>query len=128
MEEFKTVLKAIMLRRKGEVVLKDLPPIWWQTAPVEIDNWSDRKHIDDPRQAEAVDMILAHSLTNQDLAAEIESIAPHIASLRRLTGVAKVAQRLRRCAKLHEVIRRGRGRGQQSIRALAHELRDGGLG
>jgi SWI/SNF-related matrix-associated actin-dependent regulator 1 of chromatin subfamily A len=91
MAEFKTVLKAIMLRRKGEVVLKDLPPIWWQDAPVEIDNWNDRKHIDDPRQAEAVDMILAHSLTNQDLSTEIESIAPHIASLRRLTGVAKAA-------------------------------------
>jgi len=91
MAEFKTVLQSIMLRRKGEVVLKDLPPIWWQSAPVEIENWSDRKHIDDPRQAEAVDMILAHSLTGQDLSTEIERIAPHIASLRRLTGAAKAA-------------------------------------
>ena len=91
MGEFKTVLKSIMLRRKSEVVLKDLPPIWWQDTPIEVDNWSDAKHIDDPKEAQAVEMILTHSLTNQDLSSEIESIAPHIASLRRLTGVAKAA-------------------------------------
>lgn len=89
MGEFKTVLKSIMLRRKSEVVLKDLPPIWWQDTPIEVDNWNDAKHIDDPKEAQAVEMILTHSLTNQDLSSEIESIAPHIASLRRLTGVAK---------------------------------------
>jgi len=89
MGEFKTVLKSIMLRRKSEVVLKDLPPIWWQDTPIEVDNWNDAKHIDDPKEAQAVKMILTHSLTNQDLSSEIESIAPHIASLRRLTGVAK---------------------------------------
>lgn len=91
MGEFKTVLKSIMLRRKSEVVLKDLPPIWWQDTPIEVDNWNDAKHIDDPKEAQAVEMILTHSLTNQDLSSEIESIAPHIASLRRLTGVAKAA-------------------------------------
>lgn len=91
MAEFKTVLKSIMLRRKSDVVLKDLPPIWWQDTPIEIDNWSDAKHIDDPREAEAVELILANSLTNQDLSSQIESIAPHIASLRRLTGAAKAA-------------------------------------
>ena len=89
MGELKTILKSIMLRRKSEVVLKDLPPIWWQDAPIEVDNWSDTKHIEDPREQEAVNAILANSLANQDLSSEIERIAPHIASLRRLTGVAK---------------------------------------
>lgn len=91
MAEFKTVLKAMMLRRKSEVVLKDLPPVWWQDTPVEVDNWNDMKHIDDPREKEAVEAILMNSLTNQDLSSEIASVAPHIASLRRLTGVAKAA-------------------------------------
>lgn len=91
MAEFKTVLKAMMLRRKSEVVLKDLPPVWWQDTPVEVDNWNDMKHIDDPREKEAVEAILMNSLTNQDLSSQIESVAPHIASLRRLTGVAKAA-------------------------------------
>jgi len=89
MAEFKTILKSMMLRRKSEVVLKDLPPIWWQDTPIEVENWSDTKHIEDPREKEAVDAILAHALTEQDLSEKIERIAPHIASLRRLTGVAK---------------------------------------
>jgi SNF2 family DNA or RNA helicase len=91
MAEFKTVLKAIMLRRKSEVVLKDLPPIWWQDTSIEVNNWSDTKHIEDPREKEAVDAILANALTNEDLSEKIDGIAPHIASLRRLTGVAKAA-------------------------------------
>lgn len=91
MTEFKTVLKAIMLRRKSEIVLKDLPPIWWQDTSIEVANWSDTKHIEDPREKEAVDAILANALTNEDLSEKIDGIAPHIASLRRLTGVAKAA-------------------------------------
>ncbi len=91
MAEFKTVLKAIMLRRKSEIVLKDLPPIWWQDTSIEVANWSDTKHIEDPREKEAVDAILANALTNEDLSEKIDGIAPHIASLRRLTGVAKAA-------------------------------------
>jgi SNF2 family DNA or RNA helicase len=91
MAEFKTVLKSMMLRRKSEVVLKDLPPIWWQDTSIEVDNWSDTKHIEDPREKEAVDAILANALTNEDLSEKISSIAPHIASLRRLTGAAKAA-------------------------------------
>ena len=89
MAEFKTILKSVMLRRKSEIVLKDLPPIWWQDTPIEVENWSDTKHIEDPREQEAVNAILANALTEQDLSEKIEGIAPHIASLRRLTGVAK---------------------------------------
>jgi SNF2 family DNA or RNA helicase len=91
MAEFKTVLKSMMLRRKSEVVLKDLPPIWWQDTSIEVANWSDTKHIEDPREKEAVNAILANALTNEDLSEKIDGIAPHIASLRRLTGVAKAA-------------------------------------
>lgn len=89
MAEFKTILKSIMLRRKAESVLKELPPLWWQDAVIEADGWNDTNHIADEREREAVELIIQNALSQEDLSDKVDTIAPHIASLRRLTATAK---------------------------------------
>lgn len=89
MGEFKDILKSIMLRRKADKVLTELPPIWWQDAVVEAEGWSDTKHIEDDREREAVELIIQSAVTQDDLSAKLDNIAPHLASLRRLTALAK---------------------------------------
>lgn len=89
MAEFKTVLKSIMLRRKSENVLKELPPMWWQDAVVEVKGWDDMAHVENPDERKAVETILHSSLAQKDIGTSLNDIAPHIASLRRLTALAK---------------------------------------
>jgi SNF2 family DNA or RNA helicase len=89
MGEFKNVLKSIMLRRKAENVLKELPPLWWQEGLVEVQGWDDMKHIDDPAEKAAVELILQSAVTQEDVGAKLDNLAPHMASLRRLTALAK---------------------------------------
>jgi len=89
MGEFKSVLKSIMLRRRSENVLTELPPLWWQDSVVEVQDWDDMKHIEDEAEREAVELILQSAVTQEDVAGQLEKIAPHMASLRRLTALAK---------------------------------------
>jgi SNF2 family DNA or RNA helicase len=89
MGEFKTILKSIMLRRKTESVLKELPPLWWQDAVVEVDGWDDMAHIEGDQERKAVELILQSAITQSDVGDKLGDIAPHMASMRRLTALAK---------------------------------------
>ena len=89
MGEFKTVLKSIMLRRKTENVLKELPPLWWQDAVVEVKGWDDMSHVEDPDERKAVELILQSAVTQDDVGDKLGDVATHMASLRRLTALAK---------------------------------------
>ena len=89
MGEFKTILSSIMLRRKAENVLKELPPLWWQDSVVEVDGWSDMAHVESDHERQAVELILQNAVTQGDLSDKLNEIAPHMASLRRLTALAK---------------------------------------
>ena len=89
MGEFKTILSSIMLRRKSENVLTELPPLWWQDAVIEVDGWDDMKHIENEQEREAVELILQSAVTQDDVSNKLDDIAPHMASLRRLTALAK---------------------------------------
>lgn len=89
MGEFKTILSSIMLRRKAESVLKDLPPLWWQDSVVEVDGWDDMAHVENDHERQAVELILQNAVTQGDLSDKLNEIAPHMASLRRLTALAK---------------------------------------
>jgi SWI/SNF-related matrix-associated actin-dependent regulator of chromatin subfamily A-like protein 1 len=89
MSEFKSVLSSIMLRRKTENVLKELPPLWWQDSIVEVEGWDDMAHIENDKEREAVELILQNAVTQGDISGKLGEIAPHMASLRRLTALAK---------------------------------------
>lgn len=89
MGEFKTILKSIMLRRKADKVLTELPPLWWQDTVVEVAGWDDMAHIENPDERQAVELILQSALTQQDVSSQLDAIAPSMASLRRLTALAK---------------------------------------
>jgi SNF2 family DNA or RNA helicase len=89
MDEFKSVLRSIMLRRVASKVLTELPPIWWQDAVVEVDGWDDNKHIENPKEREAVDLIMQSALTQTDITDKLDAITPYLASIRRLTALAK---------------------------------------
>jgi SNF2 family DNA or RNA helicase len=87
--EFKTILKSIMLRRRAETVLKDLPPLVWGEASLEVSGWSDAKAVTDEREQKAISLIIENAVTQGDLSDKLGEIAPHMASLRRLTALAK---------------------------------------
>lgn len=89
MGEFKTILKSIMLRRKTESVLKELPPLWWQDSVVEVDGWDDMAHIENDQERAAIELILQSAITQSDVGDKLGDIAPHMASMRRLTALAK---------------------------------------
>ena len=89
MGEFKTILSSVMLRRKAESVLKELPPLWWQDSVVEVDGWNDMAHVESDHERQAVELILQNAVTQGDLSDKLNEIAPHMASLRRLTALAK---------------------------------------
>lgn len=83
--ELREKLSSIMLRRKAEDVLTDLPPIHWQDVTVEPDEIDpELKAIEASPEVKALRAVLA------DPGAEVtdaESVA--MASLRRMTGAAK---------------------------------------
>lgn len=89
MGEFKTILKSMMLRRKADKVLTELPPLWWQDTVVEVAGWDDMAHIENPEERQAIELILQSALTQQDVSGQLDAIAPSMASLRRLTALAK---------------------------------------
>lgn len=89
MAEFKQILGGIMLRRKADKVLTELPQLWWQDTLIEVKGWDDNKHIEDDREREALSIILQNAVTGQDAATDLEKLAPSMASLRRLTALAK---------------------------------------
>jgi hypothetical protein len=81
--ELRAILRQFMLRRRAEDVLKDLPPMFWQSVPIEPDAvMADIKALEaDPAVA-----ALKESLTSDG---NIENAAIALASLRRVTGLAK---------------------------------------
>ncbi len=82
-DELRSILKQILLRRKAEDVLLDLPPISWHMVPVEpIDVMDDIAKM----EHEPAVMALMASLTEET---DLESMMVAMASLRRATGVAK---------------------------------------
>jgi len=89
MGEFKSILQSIMLRRKADKVLTELPPLWWQDTVVEVANWDDMAHIESPEERQAVELILQSAVTQDDVSGKLDSIVSSMASLRRLTALAK---------------------------------------
>ena len=88
MAEFKQVLGAIMLRRKADKVLTELPQLWWQDTLIEVKGWDDNAHVEDEREKKALSIILQSAITGQEVT-DLEKLAPSMASLRRLTALAK---------------------------------------
>ena len=84
-DELRGILGQIMLRRRAEDVLKDLPPMMWQSVAVEADAVSG--DIADLEKDPAVEA-LREALYADGV---IEGAGVAMASLRRATGVAKAA-------------------------------------
>jgi SNF2 family DNA or RNA helicase len=82
-EELRAILRQIMLRRRAEDVLKDLPPMLWQPVAVEPNDV-----IPDLTELESDPAVacLKEALTADGV---IEGAAVALASLRRVTGLAK---------------------------------------
>ncbi len=89
MGEFKSILQSIMLRRKADKVLTELPPLWWQDTVVEVSGWDDMAHIESPEERQAVELILQSAITQEDVSGKLDSIVSSMASMRRLTALAK---------------------------------------
>lgn len=99
MPELKKMVRPIMLRRKKEEVLKDLPPITYSDIVVP---WEGVTDADDAKEWLAAEKdaenlrILVTKMTGgwtdpaSILAAEKELAALHMPTLRRLTGMAKI--------------------------------------
>lgn len=84
-DELRGILGQIMLRRRAEDVLKDLPPMMWQPVAVEADDV-----MSDITELEKDPAVLAlREALHADGVIEGASVA--MASLRRATGVAKAA-------------------------------------
>lgn len=83
LDELREYLDGWLLRRKKAEVLPDLPPIRFETLPVEPDA---------PKTDELLEAEAQSGLADDDLNFETE----HLSTLRRLTGEAKVAPYLRR--------------------------------
>lgn len=78
--ELKERISPFILRRKKDEVLKDLPSIRFDELPLEGKL---------PREASADAVAVAEAL-EKDGVAGLKAIAPHVAQLRRVTGLAKV--------------------------------------
>lgn len=78
--ELKTRIAPFILRRKKEDVLKDLPPIRFDTLALE-GKW--------PKEANDESYAVAKILDEQGVEG-LKAMGPHVAQLRRLTGLAKV--------------------------------------
>jgi SNF2 family DNA or RNA helicase len=80
LSELKQRIAPFVLRRKKDEVLKDLPPIRFDTLALE------GKF---PREAAGELRMIAEALEKEGVAG-LKAIGPHVAQLRRLTGMAKV--------------------------------------
>jgi SWI/SNF-related matrix-associated actin-dependent regulator 1 of chromatin subfamily A len=87
-EELKRRIEPFYLRRKKEEVLKDLPPIRFDTLPI-----SGRIDFDSAARSDewALASLLDECTTDEEVVDALKKMGPHVASLRRLTGLAKVA-------------------------------------
>ncbi len=77
--ELKERISPFVLRRKKDEVLKDLPPIRFDTLALE-GKW--------PKEYDAESWTIAKALDNDGVAG-LKALAPHVAQLRRVTGMAK---------------------------------------
>lgn len=77
----KTCISPYVMRRKKDEVLKDLPPIRFDTLPL---TGADVFNAETKTQIEVVQKVLAAN----DVAG-LRAMAPHVAQLRRVTGLAK---------------------------------------
>lgn len=85
-KELRSRLAPIMLRRKAEDVLKDLPPISWRDVAIEAEQaWAELKHARQLESLPEVAEVLEAIKNDKPLP---DSVA--MASVRRLTGMAKV--------------------------------------
>jgi SWI/SNF-related matrix-associated actin-dependent regulator 1 of chromatin subfamily A len=82
--ELKERIAPFVLRRKKEDVLKDLPPIRFDELPLQCDRLPES----DMAQMDGWDLIV--NTLAKDGVEGLREIAPHVAQLRRLTGLAKV--------------------------------------
>lgn len=79
--ELRDRLRERTLRRRKEEVLKDLPPIRFDTLPV-AGRLADLPHGEQQR--------VARALESGDVVKALREVAPHVTTLRRMTGIAKV--------------------------------------
>jgi SWI/SNF-related matrix-associated actin-dependent regulator 1 of chromatin subfamily A len=91
--ELKAMLSRVMLRRRKQDVLADLPPIFYsrtvvEAGHVEIGPEIDRLKREERRLADA--MALAESSVDEAMAA-LEGLAQSLSTLRRYSGLRKVA-------------------------------------
>lgn len=86
-EELKTRIAPFFLRRRKAEVLADLPPIMFDTLPV-----TGKLPVDDNSLMEinylATELVGADN--DDEVVSALKKMATHVASLRRLTGLAKV--------------------------------------
>jgi SWI/SNF-related matrix-associated actin-dependent regulator 1 of chromatin subfamily A len=93
MPELKTMLSSVMLRRRKQDVLADLPPIFYsrtvvEAGHVEIGPEIDRLKREERRLADA--MALSESSVEEAMAA-LEGLAQSLSTLRRYSGLRKVS-------------------------------------
>lgn len=85
--ELRERMKPFVLRRKKDQVLKDLPPIRFDVLPL-----TGKITIPADMAAEVAEQMKAVQKALEDGGIDaLKAIAPHVATLRRLTGAAKVA-------------------------------------
>ncbi len=86
LDKLKEAIGPWVLRRKKDEVLKDLPPIRFDELPLE------GKIVDTDLQGVGAEQIRLVKIALEDYGVEgLREVAPHVAQLRRLTGLAKVA-------------------------------------
>lgn len=81
--QLKAAIAPFILRRKKDEVLKDLPPIRFDELPL-------AGELKLPPDA-TDELLVVQKILQEDGVKGLREIAPHVAQLRRLTGLAKVA-------------------------------------